>query len=810
MIFMLAGIVSCANTGVKNPLDAVDSMLDQGIDNTVADTDAISDTARPAPVLWKGPGEPPVLKGTFYDEHSDIFSRISHWFTHVKGQNRPDTGHLGAFGIGNGTCFGIMGMTYPLNTLHEMIGPVYEKREGFFGDYWLNLLDKAGNKIAFEQEWAMRSMNAPVVITRAKMPEWQLDTVNFAPWVQDNARNCIIRVVLVTNTGETPSQAVVLNVHAFKRTWPQANGTLVGKSGTRWVITGFQGIKGRTDKRNLSVDVPVLQAGQTQKFVLFHCMGQGGITARPKIDAGALLDSTAQAFKKWDSGLLQVDLPDPMVKDFIDGMKQTLKVQTTTSGANCPMSRYTRVWARDSIGAILTWLDMGDFDDAVRLLDYLYHGILKDGGLSNSYPADLDMNQAVTPIDWDTQPALSGRTGTETPSYMLLEYDLLHRFTGRTKRIMDRWGFLKYCLMKQDFGPDHLLPFTGDETYRQAMSAAFGLDINYEYAKKSWSANSSFLWLGAEKAFARMADAIDKVQDKQAAADLAVFVQAGTMKHYLLPDNCFAAYEDKAAAKPSPPFEDVALKIVWAGWLKGDDGLAKKALACLLKRIEVEPGMLQSPLDPKYKNFHNLKVEKGIYTGMLPGYTLSVLTRTGHAHAQAAFNALRLSISTSGNLDEDMVFDDHSCLFLVYDQAGGLGDMAAKFRPWEGGIALDAVLKYLVGFSPDAEQSIIRLRPHLPNKWGYAKYTGLRMGDGTFDVEIQQITKGKIDLDVISHAEFQTGLVLKWDCTNTCSDIQINKASVKKTKGEGMGTTYMETGEITIPALARTSIIITD
>lgn len=807
VILVLIGMFSCAGTKANPTRDATtDNMPDKGIDAVdVEDAGGL-----PAPMLWTGPGEPPVLKGKFYDEHADIFSRISHWFTHVKGPDRPDTGHLGAFGIGNGTIFGIMGMTYPLNTLHEMIGPVYKKGDGFFGDYWLNILDKAGNKVRFDEEWAMRSMYAPVVITRAETTDWRMDTVDFAPWVQGDMRRCIIRVVLITNLGKGPSNPVVLNVHAFNRTWPQDDGTLLGKKGTRRVITGFQGIKGRTDKRNLSMDVPVLQAGQTQKFVLFHCTGEGEVKPPPQFDAGRLLDLTGQAFQAWDTGLLQVDLPDPMVKDFIDGMKQTLKVQTTQAGANCPMSEYTGVWARDSIGPILAWLDLGAFDDATRLLDYIYYGILHGGGLGNSYPADLDISQAVTPIDWDKQPALSGRTGAETPSYMVIEYGILHRFTGLTQRISDRWGFLKYCLLKQEFGSDNLLPFTGDETFRPAMDAAFGLDLSYSHAENSWSANSSFLWLGAERMFEDMANAIGQTADKQATADLAVSVQAGAIKHYLLPDNCFAAYEDKATGKPSPPFEDVALKTVWAGWLNGNDDMAQKALSCLVKRLEVEPGILQSPLDPQYRNFHNLKIEKGLYTGMLPGYTLSVMAQTGYGHAQDAFNAFRLSISTSGNLDEAMIFDDHSGLTLVYDQAGALGDYTAKFRPWEGGITLDAVLSYLVGFVPDAGDSIIRIRPHLPNHWGYAKYLGLRMGDGLFDLEIQQLTNDRISMNITSHAKFQTGLVLRWDCTGTCTDIKIKDVSVKESTGKGMGTTYMETGNIKIPARAKISIMIED
>ena len=127
---------------------------------------------------------------------------------------------------------------------------------------------------------------------------------------------------------------------------------------------------------------------------------------------------------------------------------------------------------------------------------------------------------------------------------------------------------------------------------------------------------------------------------------------------------------------------------------------------------------------------------------MLPGYTLRAMTDIGYSHAMAAFNAVALSLSTSGNLGEVLVFDDHSGLTIIYDQGGAVGDYTAKFRPWEGGIVLDAVLKYLIGFMPDAPHGVFRIRPHLPNSWPFARYTGLRMGNARFDLDLHRTDTG--------------------------------------------------------------------
>ena len=137
----------------------------------------------------------------------------------------------------------------------------------------------------------------------------------------------------------------------------------------------------------------------------------------PTIDAGELLDETAAAYQAWDAGLVQVELPDPMVADFVDGMKITLKSQTAATGASCPMSQYTRTWARDNIGPTLALLSLGAHDDVRAMMDYVYGAILLKGDLNNSYDADLDVSDLPAAPDWDGLPVLTERVAAETPSY---------------------------------------------------------------------------------------------------------------------------------------------------------------------------------------------------------------------------------------------------------------------------------------------------------------------------------------------------------------------------------------------------------
>jgi len=132
-----------------------------------------------------------------------------------------------------------------------------------------------------------------------------------------------------------------------------------------------------------------------------------------------------------------------------------------------------------------------------------------------------------------------------------------------------------------------------------------------------------------------------------------------------------------------------------------------------------------------------LDIHQGVYTGMMPGYYLYNLALTDHPRAEEAFNGLELAASPSGNFAEYQIYDDHSALQIIYEHGGTLGDLTARYRPWEGGISLDAMVFYLTGFEPDAPDGAVTLAPRLPNLWPQMKWTGLRVGDQRFDLLVE-------------------------------------------------------------------------
>ena len=253
-----------------------------------------------------------------------------------------------------------------------------------------------------------------------------------------------------------------------------------------------------------------------------------------------------------------------------------------------------------------------------------------------------------------------------------------------------------------------------------------------------------------------------------------------------------AAFAWRDTLEKSPPFEDVALQVTWSGYQDGDAQEAQSSLACLVQRLGRAPGEIVSRPDPLYEGIFDSW--EGVYTGMLPGYTLAGMTDTGHPQAADAFAAVRKSLDTSGNLQEYMLFDDHSGLSAGYDPVGGLGDYTAKFRPWEGGIVAEAALRYLVGFRPDAAARTVSLRPHLPAGWPRMAFSGLRAGDERFDMALERTGIGTANVSVARRSGSPDAeawhVVLRWDAPSGAPVLAVDGTAVPEVDVQRFATRF--------------------
>jgi len=728
---------------------------------------------------WTPPEPEPWPEGAAFEVKGEIAAALpdlaaGRWVSHVTADDRPGPGGLAAFGVGNGRVFGLLGYPKkgPLNTLHGLTGPTYERGERFFGDYAIELTDEDGAVLPFDEEWVARDATGAVVLTRGRWGDVELETIDLAPPPGHEHANCLVRLV-TARAGAAPA-TVGFRVRAASPQ-AQAEGVLTEASSERALTTA---VYEATLSEGNALVVPAGEIVGEVSEAVTHCTAEG--TTPPaawRPDEAEVLQLIRQALEREqqarsDGTRLTIDPQDPRVAGFLDGMRATLAAQTAVTGAVCPMSQYTRTWARDNIGPMLYLLDVGDFEGAGRLLDYVWGATLIKGDLQNSYDADYDLSTLPAEPDWTALDPLAVRVGAETPSYLVILYGLWYRATGDLERARERWGLLRRSMLDVRFDEDLLLPWTGDETFRAAMNVSFGLGLDAPHHETSFSLNSNILWLAAARQFVDLAEALGEHDDAATVEGLAAEMEAKAMPRYLLADGCYSALIDRATGTTWPaPFEDASLTPTWSGWLDGDDPRAVANVTCLLDRIGVAPGVVQSPLDPKYVNFPLLPSEHGVFTGMKPGYTLAALTDVGHPDAEAAFNELRRSLDAGGNADEYLLFSSepgvpYPGLTLFYNEQGlEPSDYTAKFRPWEGGIVADAAFRYLIGWRPDVPGRHVALRPHLPNGWSSARYSGLRAGDARFRLDLVRLDAAtvRVTLAPVSGTLAEWGASLRWD-----------------------------------------------
>lgn len=724
----------------------------------------------PPPTLWPGFDEPPPVAGGWFAAHPALADFLVFAYHLAPGAPRPDASHLGDFAVGNGRTFALLGLTFPLNTLHGQVGPTYSRRDRAYGDLAVRLGDANGAAVDFEEEWIGAPRRTPVVVSAGRRGDLFVAMVDFAPLPAEGetpraAHASVWRRIRVENRGSGPSAPASLVVTASLP--PQVDaGALVERRQDGRRVVFFRGGAASVVDRRLVLPVAALAAGNAVEVDLVVATAAPDAAAADVVaaladeDPNALLTATTEAYQSWEDGTTQVDTPDPVVDDTFVNLRRTLWVQVSAQGASSPMSRYAMTWTRDLSGVVRPLAALGAQPLAARVLDYYYAVAAAHGALVDAYEADEEVDWENAPaVDWAALPEMTGKAAAEGPSHLPLMYAWLLAASGDTSRAAERIAYLRHAIDGQQWTEELLQPFSGDETYRGAMNVAFGLDIEYPHHERSWSVCSGLLLAAAARAQAGLEDAAG---DPQEAARFAAFAEAvaeATRTRFALPDGCLAAYIDRETGALSPPYEDALLNGPWAGppWddaaPTGNGAAPERSDAdgivdCLMRRVRSEPGAFLSPAAPGTTlPIVNLPIEVGVYSGMLPGYTLRALAMTGHPEAEAAFNLLRRSMSPSGNYAEYMLADDHSALEPLYEASGGISDFTARYRPWEGGINLEALFHYLTGYEPDALRGRLRLRPHLPNDWPELRVDPIVVGASRIALAVRRDGEGlRVDL----------------------------------------------------------------
>ncbi|MBI4566994.1 MAG: hypothetical protein HY719_01205 [Planctomycetes bacterium] len=703
-----------------------------------------------------------ALAGVEFFRARPFLADLSRWHTAVDHAGpRPSRENLGETGVGNGRAFALLSLALPLNTLHGICGPAYDRGAGFFSD--LTTTWTAGGRApAPRREHSFQVRGAAVTITWEQFAQPALDayTITFAPWTSmgdwlapgapppgaaqppGGTRAEILRFLLVRNRdpGAAVEQVEALLTSAGEPgSLTPAEAGFIQTRGTRAMLVDGGAPRGANALRVVFGDLP--PAGEAFRVVRLRFREGGAPWPEPPAggDAGTLreLRQTVRSWRAWSATGAAVVSGDPRWDDFIEGMKVTVKVQQARTGASCPMSRYTGTWTRDLTGPAFFLSRMGHWRDARAMLDYAWHAACAAGGLRNMFDATLAFDPAAPPPapDW-TKAALGGRTAAEGPSYVPLQYERYVRWSGDRSILDGRRAFLEHCVMRQRVDERGLLPFSGDETFREMLKIDFNLPASVKVEERYWSSNSAILFLQAAEALCRLFPDHYSPRPGGPSPDLAArhaLVRAALDRHYRANDGTFAALLDKKTLAPDPrPFEDVEFGWWWSAVDLPEPRPA--ALDALVRRLQQPEGTLVTvPETPPSLPLLGkaAKARRGVYTGMGPGLALGALNRMGHPAAARLFEAIPGLCSPSGNLSEAHYTATGAAVHPVYDRVGAGVELSARLRCWEGAIVADACVEHLTGLTALPGGALL-WRPRGPPD--VADGRGLRLGDAELRV----------------------------------------------------------------------------
>ncbi|HNC94538.1 MAG TPA: hypothetical protein PKW90_00365 [Myxococcota bacterium] len=607
----------------------------------------------------------------------------------------------GTFAVGNGRVFGLVGMDDPPNTITNLIGPTYQVEGGFFGDSAAVLM-RGESALVVQGAQVQRPQSSVVVRSRLDYGSAMLETTDVAV----PGGTAILRWLTVWSGEEEALRLRVSLARGSEEAASSDGAALLQRRGNRELRISCDG--GQSDGTQIDIDVPALPVGESWTTLCTYQLGSGA----PVADPLAALDQSYAESRAWLAEGTQLQLADPKVQALVEGALLTMYTQTTPGGLVSPMNRYTKGWLRDSEGPVRLYLDLGRFSDAKAILDATYKASIYERAIANSWSLELPLDRVEEPDDpetfWADADFMPNREPVEAPSYPVLLHMAYARATGEPWDEA-RLAFLSACLERQERQPDGRMAFSGDETFRYPMAFALG---NLPEAL-GWSSNSSFLAQNAALALG----------NSEIAAEA-----ASTLERWYFQDGTYAPLSTFAEDQPWPsPHEDTSLQGFWSG----TDDLTD--LDALLAALEQEDGTLLSK---------NLGGEPVLgYTGMVPAYRLAAMTARHHATENDAFADLDLTATPSGHFEE-LHLADHRAMALTHS-ADGLGaDAPARYRPWETGDVVHAMLRYLIGATPDPAQGLLSLSPHLPPGWPSFRAEKLPFGDSSYDLEYSAYEEG--------------------------------------------------------------------
>ena len=662
---------------------------------------------------------------------------VSAWSQSIDlSRERPAKADLGSFPLGNGHVFTMLGLSLPLNTTENTVGPTYQKRAGFLGHDLIGLRVD-GRDVACPTQSVQRVRRSGLVRTAMCGDAYGLETLDFAP----PELAAIVRIINLRNLSDRPFRAdVVVHVQGLVRDSDGSPRLL--RRGPFRILAGVvgDGARVRAAQQNVAPDgapegdsdaqfgailtVPFGMIGPKQGRAKIHYLAISrdaqaeARTVQAVEAAGAsLLDQTRAWWQNWHAGTTGVRCPDERMADLVDDAKEIMKTQQAALGGFAPMHLYTYCWARDSNGPIRYLLRCGKFEDVRKAIDYYYEACARRRGIPMNHALDIAMTGDTPKVNWRNVPV----EPAEVPSFLVLQHHWYYRYSGDTEPLQAHWDYLKRNVEGQAVSPDGRLPFHGDETYRfpgyAIWLAGHTEPTDYVELDNLYSADSAFEYVAAAEAMSEMATALGKQDEAQHFWALAQRVREVTERLYwqAQPGIYAPASSRFSECMYRYPFANINLRPLWVGYSDPASPRAQhnalNALSYLWRKngtVDTTPGF-------------------GYTTGMTPGMVLYNLAAIDHAAGETALGGVIEAFSKSAGVAE-MLEPDNRPSAAVWGER--------RIRPWEGGINAEAVLYYLSGFEPDAPHMRARLCPRLPFGWQSMDIRNMRVADNRLAVAV--------------------------------------------------------------------------
>lgn len=671
---------------------------------------------------------------------------------------------LGAYPVGNGQAFGILGPHWPLATITNLIGPSYQKRQGFFGSLtpWLMVANKPADCPEQSIQWLA---DAPVVVCTQNMPGGlSLTTYTFAV----PGAPVLGIVAAVVNSSSHTFRDVALMLSTTMASGELVKDRLVfDRGGSRMTIGVLGGrpsglveaqppMPERIDRKvnpfsaggGLAIRFPLGTFGPGQSvaklgYILFSksAAEEEQWLQRLCQEGFTVLESTRSAWQNHTGALATVATDSARLDQFFKAALYVVLSQQAAGGwagqewnktasqaggfvglpqqvggGFSPMHGYTYLWVRDSNGPVRFLCAVGDLQAVAAHLEYHFRACAQEKRVGNNMPLDLPLSQSVVQPDWDkvaVEPA-------EVPSFVILQHFWYYRSSGDLTLIRWHWPMLRRCLLGQEIDARGALPFHGDETYRFPGYELFraGEDISDWVCLETMSADSAFEYVAAAEAMAELASALGKSAEAADYRGRAARIRQATERLYWQTDKGFyaPALSDFAEQVHRYPFASINLNPLWVGYGRPEDPRQAANVLATIKHLARPGGLVKSTPGCGY------------YVGMLPGYLLYNLAELRHPATAQALEGLLNSAEPSGGYAEMNTPEDRPA-----DRVWGMH----RARPWETGINAEAVLHALTGYQPNAASQHAYLRPLLLGG-PRLSVKGLPLGASALDLDVSE------------------------------------------------------------------------